>query len=297
MIKMTKKTQQPLSTHSSWILLLVCLILSACHDVGEARPGLMVRNKLPLKDSASFLRHTRTRSDNVVTAGIRPPLLKMRVVPPSELTLPISSNRVLECEAGGNPSPTIHWLKNGKSLSSDIEEVIENEDRPEGILGLGFTRSRLYLDCLQPQDEGVYTCVADNAFERKSASSHISITHASSEGELSMSSNALTFCTTKKSYGSVARINMWTKTRLEQIGSEVRLFCRSQGDPKPSVSWTAPDGTPITSNSKTTILENGDLVIHDLSWSDMGGYQCLVSNEDGQDEIVTFVYPMMPEKS
>lgn len=90
---------------------------------------------------------------------------------------------------------------------------------------------------------------------------------------------------------------MWTKTRMEQIGSEVRLFCRSQGDPKPSVSWAAPDGTPITSNGKTTLLENGDLVIHDLNWSDMGSYQCLVSNEDGQDEIVTFVYPMMPEKS
>lgn len=51
---------------------------------------------------------------NVVSS--RPAVLKMRVVPPAELTLPLASSKVLECEAGGNPSPTIHWLKNGKSL-------------------------------------------------------------------------------------------------------------------------------------------------------------------------------------
>ena len=46
----------------------------------------------------------------------RPPILKMRVVPPQELSLPLGSNKVLECEAGGNPAPTIHWLKNGKVI-------------------------------------------------------------------------------------------------------------------------------------------------------------------------------------
>lgn len=90
---------------------------------------------------------------------------------------------------------------------------------------------------------------------------------------------------------------MWTKTRLELIGSDVRLFCRSQGFPKPSVTWLGPDGKILTSADKTNVLENGDLIIRDLSWSDMGGYQCVAANEDGEDQSTTFVYPILVSNS
>ena len=85
---------------------------------------------------------------------------------------------------------------------------------------------------------------------------------------------------------------MWTKSRLELMGSDVRLFCRSQGYPKPNISWLSPDGSVLVSGDKTSILEDGDLIIRDLRWEDMGGYQCLASNQDGDDKTTTFVYPM-----
>ena len=53
--------------------------------------------------------------DNVVSS--RPPVLKLRVIPPEQVVVDSSNSKVLECEAGGNPSPTIHWLKNGKLIS------------------------------------------------------------------------------------------------------------------------------------------------------------------------------------
>lgn len=85
---------------------------------------------------------------------------------------------------------------------------------------------------------------------------------------------------------------MWSKSRMELMGSDVRLFCRSQGFPKASVSWLNPEGNALTSNDKTILMENGDLIIRDLRWGDMGGYQCLVNNQEGEDQSTTFVYPI-----
>ena len=93
--------------------------------------------------------------------------------------------------------------------------------------------------------------------------------------------------------GSPARIHMWTRTRLEMIGSEVRLFCRASGSPQPTISWVGPDDHPIASDTKYNIMENGDLVIKDLSWSDMGGFTCIASNQNGDDRSSTFLYPTM----
>lgn len=86
-------------------------------------------------------------------------------------------------------------------LRQSAEDALQlgSEESPEGILGLGFTRSRLFIDCFQPQDEGTYTCVAENAFERQSASSLVEVAPSS---ELLIESNDITLCTSKKSaYG------------------------------------------------------------------------------------------------
>lgn len=86
---------------------------------------------------------------------------------------------------------------------------------------------------------------------------------------------------------------MWTKTRLELIGSDVRLFCRSQGFPKPTITWSTPEGRAIVSNGRMSVTESGDLIIRGVSWGDMGGYQCVAKNDDGEDQSTTFLYPVM----
>lgn len=86
---------------------------------------------------------------------------------------------------------------------------------------------------------------------------------------------------------------MWTKTRLELIGSEVRLFCRASGSPTPTISWIGPDDELIVSNHKYHVADNGDLIIKQLAWSDMGGFTCVASNVNGDDRSLTFLYPTM----
>ena len=39
------------------------------------------------------------------------------------------------------------------------------------------------------------------------------------------------------------------------------------------------------------VLSNGDLIIHDLTFSDMGMFKCIASNQNGEDMQETFVYP------
>ena len=65
--------------------------------------------------------------------------------------------------------------------------------------GLALTRSRLWIDCVQPADEALYTCVAENSYERRSASTTVKVT---SNGDSIISSgNSLAFCATKKAFG------------------------------------------------------------------------------------------------
>lgn len=42
--------------------------------------------------------------------------IKFRRLPPKEFSAATGSSIVIECEAGGSPPPTIHWLKNGQKL-------------------------------------------------------------------------------------------------------------------------------------------------------------------------------------
>lgn len=66
--------------------------------------------------------------------------------------------------------------------------------------GLALTRSRLWLDCVQPSDEALYTCVAENSFERRSASTSLKV---ASLGDSLLPANSLAFCATKKAYGKL----------------------------------------------------------------------------------------------
>ena len=86
---------------------------------------------------------------------------------------------------------------------------------------------------------------------------------------------------------------MWTHNILELIGSDVQLLCRAGGHPAPTTSWIGPEDNKITNSDKFKILENGDLIIRDLSWDDMGNYECVAQNQLGSDRTTLFLYPTL----
>ena len=45
-------------------------------------------------------------------------------------------------------------------------------------------------------------------------------------------------------------------------------------------------------SGKYVAVGNGDLVVRELSWSDMGMFKCVARNEFGEDMREAFVYPL-----
>ncbi|XP_053406850.1 zwei Ig domain protein zig-4-like [Mercenaria mercenaria] len=206
---------------------------------------------------------------------------------------------VLECEAGGSPSPTIHWLKNGERIQQGMsrdylddeasyEETVNKDSKP--MLRLGKVKSKLFLDCVSDRDEAEYTCVAETPYERISQSTFLKM-----DNTLSAQSRAN--CLTKKAFrGEPARIHLWTAVRVEFTGAAVQLFCRAEGYPAPTISWRySAQGEKIEDDDSHTILPNGDLLIKHITFmQNMGDYYCTAENEAGIDEVSTFLYPTSP---
>lgn len=162
------------------------------------------------------------------------PHLRIRAAPAAQTELLALSNHVLECEAGGSPPPVIHWLKDGHRIGQvsqprascsttstnvtststshprhihitsirahttqqSTHDVLESSS-PVGELGLSFTRSRLYLDCVQPQDAATYTCVAENPFTRVSSDAQVKVIKPEGHDH----DNSVALCLGKKSFG------------------------------------------------------------------------------------------------
>ncbi|XP_076308136.1 zwei Ig domain protein zig-2-like [Tachypleus tridentatus] len=42
------------------------------------------------------------------------------------------------------------------------------------------------------------------------------------------------------------------------------------------------------------VLDNGDLLIRNIRWEDVGIYTCTAQNDLGSDMTLTFLYPVKP---
>ena len=114
---------------------------------------------------------------------------------------------------------------------------------------------------------------------------------------------------------------------FQTTGGNALLTCRSAGPHE--IFWIGPNGKPVDIKGKKyqvrdlvamshfntqiniaswvyhLILLNtplhlqmtsqGDLIVRNLSFEDMGNFQCLVKNIHGSDMIETFVYPLATE--
>lgn len=69
-------------------------------------------------------------------------------------------------------------------------------------------------------------------------------------------------------------------------GRSIVLPCQVSGQPFPVIQWLR-DGASLdnTPSSKFRLLSNGSLQISELRRSDAAAYQCVVSNEGGEDSV------------
>ncbi|XP_028040488.1 neuroglian-like isoform X2 [Bombyx mandarina] len=166
-------------------------------------------------------------------------------VEPEIQNLAEGETAVIRCEADGTPAPKISWIHNGKP----IEQAELNPRRQ-------VSANSIVITDLVKKDTGNYGCNATSAIGYVYKDVYInvqSIPPEIKEGPMNL-------------------------TNVD--GSEAVLKCRVFGAPKPIVKWMK-DNVDVT-GGKYNITAEGDLVIRDVSFTDVGTYQCYAKNKFGE---------------
>ncbi|XP_062903085.1 fibroblast growth factor receptor 3 isoform X5 [Mobula hypostoma] len=174
--------------------------------------------------------------------------------------VPAANTVRFRCPAAGNPTPSIHWLKNGREF--------RGEHRIGGIK-LRHQQWSLVMESVVPSDRGNYTCVVENKYG--------SISHTYQLDVLERSPHRPILQAGLPANQSVV------------VGSDVEFHCKVFSDAQPHIQWlkhvevngskVGPDGAPYV-----TVLKQ-----------DEGEYLCRATNFVGVAEKMHWLYVNEPK--
>ncbi|XP_026883048.1 fibroblast growth factor receptor 1-A isoform X3 [Electrophorus electricus] len=181
--------------------------------------------------------------------------------------VPASKTVKFRCQAVGNPTPTLKWLKNGKEFKRDQR------------IGGFKVREHLWsiiMDSVVPSDKGNYTCVVENKYGSINHTYQLDVVERSPHRPILQA-------------GLPAN-------RTVVVGSDVEFVCKVFSDPQPHIQWLkhievngsrlGEDGNPYVRVLKTAGLNTTDkemevLQLKNVSLEDAGVYTCLAGNSIG----------------
>jgi len=201
--------------------------------------------------------------------------VKFKKVPPARLDGRLTSEVEVTCSATGSPAPEVAWYKD--SLFIPHLELAKEEG--EGGASIGETVAKLRIPCLSSKDVGLYECRARAGKMEASAT---------------MELNAVEFQDNLCVQIGEPQILLWRPTVMLEEGSTAVLPCRTENK-EDMITWTSTGGGNVDlSSKKFSQGAKGELLIHDLRFSDMGEYICTASNGRGSKQVKTFLYPLAP---
>uniref|UniRef100_A0A672HSL5 Fibroblast growth factor receptor n=1 Tax=Salarias fasciatus TaxID=181472 RepID=A0A672HSL5_SALFA len=200
------------------------------------------------------------------------------------LAVPAANTVKFRCAAAGSPTPSIHWLKNGKEF--------KGEQRMGGIK-LRHQQYSLVMESAVPSDRGNYTCVVQNK--------HGTISHTYQLDVLERSPHR-----------PILQAGL-PANQTVVVGSDVEFHCKVYSDAQPHIQWLkhievngsryGPDGVPYVNILKTAGINTTDkelevLLLTNVSFEDAGEYTCLAGNSIGYAYHSAWltVLPVSPEK-
>ncbi|KAM8783001.1 fibroblast growth factor receptor 2 isoform 7-T7 [Rhynchonycteris naso] len=226
----------------------ICLVVVTMATLSLARPSSLVKETTLEPEGAPYWTNTEKMEK------------RLHAVP--------AANTVkFRCPAGGHPTPTMRWLKNGK------------EFKQEHRIGGYKVRNQhwsLIMESVVPSDKGNYTCVVENEFGSINHTYHLDVVERSPHRPIlqaGLPANASTV-----------------------VGGDVEFVCKVYSDAQPHIQWIkhvekngskyGPDGLPYLKVLKaagvnTTDKEIEVLYIRNVTFEDAGEYTCLAGNSIG----------------
>ncbi|CAH3175542.1 unnamed protein product [Porites lobata] len=155
---------------------------------------------------------------------------------PVETTINASLTAILKCTAAGNPPPKVTWFKVNSTLPVG-RHVVESS-------------GALILQDIRPEDEGQYTCKAENLMGTINASARLTVQFGP---QILLSSNRL----------------------MAEHNQNVTIACTATGQPKPKITWSKVGGDLPKGRSE---VMNDALTIYQVTRNDGGIYTCKADN-------------------
>ncbi|XP_065362237.1 peroxidasin [Calliphora vicina] len=170
---------------------------------------------------------------------------------PQNQTIKVGKSFVLECDADGNPIPTITWQFNGEAIAANEHLVLENEN------------TELIVNKAQESDTGIYTCIAENENGHAIAAATITVERTRSAPHLIIEPYDLEAFT----------------------GTSIELPCKADETEDIQITWRK-DGRVIDPKvlhtDKYEVIATGSLFIKNVTILDNGRYECSIKNEFGR---------------
>ncbi|XP_019608505.1 fibroblast growth factor receptor 2 isoform X10 [Rhinolophus sinicus] len=225
----------------------ICLVVVTMATLSLARPSNLVKDTTLEPEGAPYWTNTEKMEK------------RLHAVP--------AANTVkFRCPAGGNPTPTMRWLKNGK------------EFKQEHRIGGYKVRNQhwsLIMESVVPSDKGNYTCVVENEYGSINHTYHLDVVERSPHRPIlqaGLPANASTV-----------------------VGGDVEFVCKVYSDAQPHIQWIkhvekngskyGPDGLPYLKVLKHSGINSSNaevLALFNVTEADAGEYICKVSNYIGQ---------------
>ncbi|KAM6923837.1 matrix-remodeling-associated protein 5 [Xenentodon cancila] len=180
-------------------------------------------------------------------------------------------NFQVDCVATGLPNPKVSWsLPDGTLINNALQSDDSGLRNRRYVM---FENGTLLLQQMGKKDEGDYTCHAKNKLgkdERK-----VSIKVEPNAPQIVFKSQSL------------------VKVKL---GESAKLSCQATGEPAPRIMWISPRKDIISLSDKFYIMDDGTLVVKDVTLADEGKYACVARNSAGDDikNVIVEVEPQEP---
>ncbi|OCT81192.1 peroxidasin isoform X1 [Xenopus laevis] len=162
------------------------------------------------------------------------------VIQPQNTEVLVGESVTLECSATGQPHPRVTWTRGDRTpLPSDPRINIT----PSG---------GLYIQNVNQDDAGEYTCFATNSVDTIHSTAYIIVQ-------------------------AVPQFTVVPQDRNVFEGHTVDFHCEAQGNPKPVIAWTK-GGNQLSVDRRHQVLSSGTLRILRVALHDQGQYECQAVN-------------------